>query len=313
MKTGVFLNFVGLGANLLHLSYCHQIAKKYGPVNIITPCDKLKEALNDDPLINNINIFEKKKKTLFHIFYLSKFLKKLKLDKIFIYYPGKRIYLAAKISGIKNINYYKNTKKKNLHLVNNAKNFTIKYLNLNSCPTETKFFVSKQNKEIGKNIIVKDKFNIVLGVGSSGPTTKWGAHNYINLINRLNQSNNFYFYLLCGKDESSISNQIMNDINGKNCSSLHDMNIKELLPILTSCNMYVGNDSFGSHITSQSGIKSIVILLDSPRTYTDYSKNFYRITPRGFDIDEINHGSNADPNLVLVEEVIKIINKLKIN
>ena len=311
MKIGVFLNFIGLGSNLLHLSYCHQIAKKYGPITIITQCAKLKEALNDDPLINDIIIFEKKKKTVFHIFYLSKILKRLNLDKLFIYYPGKRIYLAAKISGIGDIYYYKNIKKKNLHLVDAAKNFTLKNLNLNSCPTETKFFVSKKNIEIGKNFIHKDKFNIVLGVGSSGPTTKWGVANYSNLINKLNLENNFYFYLLCGKNESNISNEIMDKIVKKNCSSLHNMTIKQLIPILTSCNMYVGNDSFGSHITSQSGIKSIVILLDSPRAYTDYSKNFCRIIPRGFDIDKMSHGSNADPNLVLVEEVIKNINRFK--
>lgn len=311
MKIGVFLNFIGLGSNLLHLSYCHQIAKKYGPVTIITQCEKLKEALNDDPLINDIIIFEKKKKTVFHIFYLSKVLKRLNLDKLFIYYPGKRIYLAAKISGIGDICYYKNIKKKNLHLVDAAKNFTLKNLNLNSCPTETKFFVSNKNREIGKNFIHKDKFNIVLGVGSSGPTTKWGVANYSNLINKLNLENNFYFYLLCGKNESNISNEIMDKIIKKNCLSLHNMTIKQIIPILTSCNMYVGNDSFGSHITSQSGIKSIVILLDSPKAYTDYSKNFYRIIPRGFDIDKISHGSNADPNLVLVEDVIKNINRLK--
>ena len=311
MKIGVFLNFIGLGSNLLHLSYCHQIAKKYGPVTIITQCEKLKEALNDDPLINNIIIFEKKKKTVFHIFYLSKVLKRLNLEKLFIYYPGKRIYLAAKISGIGDIYYYKNIKKKNLHLVDAAKNFTLKNLNLNSCPTETKFFVSNKNREIGKNFIHKNKFNIVLGVGSSGPTTKWGVANYSNLINKLNLENNFYFYLLCGNNESNISNEIMDKIIKKNCLSLHNMTIKQIIPILTSCNMYVGNDSFGSHITSQSGIKSIVILLDSPKAYTDYSKNFYRIIPRGFDIDKISHGSNADPNLVLVEDVIKNINRLK--
>ena len=54
MKTGIYLSYKGLGANLLHLSYCHQIANKYGPVTIITQCEKLKEALNDDPLINDI-------------------------------------------------------------------------------------------------------------------------------------------------------------------------------------------------------------------------------------------------------------------
>ena len=75
--------------------------------------------------------------------------------------------------------------------------------------------------------------------------------------------------------------------------------------------MYVGNDSFGSHITSQSGKKSIVILLDTPKAYTDYSKNYYRVVPNGFNIEEITHGSNIDPNLISVDEIIKIIDKFK--
>ena len=36
MKTGILLSYKGLGSNLLHLSYCHEIAKKFGPVSIIT-------------------------------------------------------------------------------------------------------------------------------------------------------------------------------------------------------------------------------------------------------------------------------------
>ena len=59
MKIGVFLNFIGLGSNLLHLSYCHQIAKKYGPISIITPCKNLKEALDEDPQIKEILVFDK--------------------------------------------------------------------------------------------------------------------------------------------------------------------------------------------------------------------------------------------------------------
>ena len=63
--------------------------------------------------------------------------------------------------------------------------------------------------------------------------------------------------------------------------------------------MYVGNDSFGSHITSQSGKKSIVILLDTPKAYTDYSKNYYRVVPNGFNIEEITHGSVSYTHLTL--------------
>ena len=75
--------------------------------------------------------------------------------------------------------------------------------------------------------------------------------------------------------------------------------------------MYVGNDSFGSHITSQNGKKSLVFLLDAPRAYTDYSNNYHRIIPRGYNIDEITHGTNADPNLISVSEVMNAINKFK--
>ena len=48
MNVGIFLNYIGLGSNLLHLSYCHEIAKKYGPVTIITLCKNLDQALEDD-------------------------------------------------------------------------------------------------------------------------------------------------------------------------------------------------------------------------------------------------------------------------
>ena len=44
MKTGIFLSYRGLGANLLHLTYCHQIAKKFGPVSLITLCPNLDKA-----------------------------------------------------------------------------------------------------------------------------------------------------------------------------------------------------------------------------------------------------------------------------
>ena len=45
MKTGIYLSYVGLGANLLHLSYCHQIAKKHGPVTVITLCKNFPHAV----------------------------------------------------------------------------------------------------------------------------------------------------------------------------------------------------------------------------------------------------------------------------
>ena len=92
---------------------------------------------------------------------------------------------------------------------------------------------------------------------------------------------------------------------------MSNKNIEDLIPYLCASDMYVGNDSFGSHITSQSGKKSIVMLLDAPKAYTDYSQNYHRIVPSGYNIEEISHGTNADPNLITVEEVLETINRFK--
>ena len=53
---------------------------------------------------------------------------------------------------------------------------------------------------------------------------------------------------------------------------------------------------------------SFVILLDSPKAYSDYSKNQFRIIPPDIDINKITHGSNLDPKSISVE---MIFNKIK--
>ncbi len=59
MKTGVFLNYIGLGANLMHLAYCHKIASIYGPITLISLAKNLDQALEDDQLIDQVIIFDK--------------------------------------------------------------------------------------------------------------------------------------------------------------------------------------------------------------------------------------------------------------
>ena len=312
MTTGIYLSYVGLGANLLHLSYCHEIAKQHGPVTIITLCKNLEEAVSDDPLIKKVYYLDDHHKRIIDIFELSKFLKGFNLTKLLIFYPSLRIYLAAKFAGIKEVKSYKFLKKKNLHLIKTAKLFTENFLKINNCNTEAKFFIEKKKIQNIQKEFNNSSFKIVLGVGSSGPSTRWGSNNFTNLINKLNQDGDYFFLILCGPNEKDIEKEIVKNINKKNFLTLSDKRIKDVIPYLCASNMYVGNDSFGSHVTSQSGIKSIVFLLNTPKAYTDYSKNYYRIVPEGYTIDEITHSTNANPNLIKVEEVIKKIKEFKI-
>ena len=307
MKTCVYLSYKGLGANLLHLTYCHEIAKKFGPITIITLCKNLEDTLNDDPLIEKVIFINKYHKRFIDILKLRQFLNSFNFNQIFIFYPSLRIYLASILSNIKKVHSYPILKKKKLHLIEAAKRFTEKSLGINNCPTETSFFIKKDKIEkINENFDIK-KFKIVIGAGSSGPTTRWATKNFYNLINKLNNNGDYYFFILCGPNDKILSDEITANVTKNNCLSLYSKKIEEIIPYLCSANMYVGNDSFGSHVTSQSGIKSLVILLDTPMAYTDYSKNYQRIVPDGIKIENITHGSNLKAESVSVEKVYQAI------
>ena len=200
MKTGIYLSYVGLGANLLHLSYCHQIAKKNGPVTIITLCKNLEAALADDPLIEKVFFINEYHKKLIDIFKLSNVLKKFDFKNLLIFYPSVRLYLSAKLAGIKNVWIYNFFKKKNLHLVKAAKKLTEDFLKIDNCPTESNFFIKKKKLDKVYQECDNSKFKIVIGAGSSGPTTRWGSKKFSELINQLNKSEDyFFFYTLWAK------------------------------------------------------------------------------------------------------------------
>ena len=85
MKTCIYLSYKGLGANLLHLAYCHEIARKYGPVTIITLCNNLEAALKDDPLIDKIIFINSYHKRFIDILRLRSFFNSLILIKFLFF------------------------------------------------------------------------------------------------------------------------------------------------------------------------------------------------------------------------------------
>ena len=313
MKTAVLLSYTGIGSNLLHLSYCHQIAKKYGPITIITLCKNLNQALSKDPLIKEVIYLDRYYKKLTDIFYLSNFLSTLKIDNIFIFYPSIRFFLASKIAKIKNVKSYPLFKKKNLHLVNAAKKFTEKVLNIKNCPTESKIFIDKFERENALKKIINNKKNVILGIGSSGPSTRWGSKNFIDLIKKLLEKDDFYFFLLCGQNEKEIADTIKKEIDNDYCISLDKQKISEIVPLISLADIYVGNDSFGQHVASQCNIPSIIIMLDTPKAYSDYSINQFRILPENINENDISHDSKFSPDSIKVEQVVeKIFSILKL-
>ena len=105
------------------------------------------------------------------------------------------------------------------------------------------------------------------------------------------------------------ADKIINQIDEKNCESLANKDVSEIMYYIHMSDIFIGNDSFGHHVSCQMNKPSFIILLDSPKAYSDYSKNQNRIIPPDFDISEIKHGSNLDPNSITVEMVLDKIKK----
>ena len=105
------------------------------------------------------------------------------------------------------------------------------------------------------------------------------------------------------------SEKIIQEVGNNCCESLSNKRISEVKNFIFLSDLYIGNDSFGHHISSQMGKPSFVILLDTPRAYSDYSVNQNRILPPNVSIDVITHDSKFDPNLVSVDMIIERIKK----
>ena len=192
MKILAIQNRMGIGDMVIFLPYIEAISKNLNvPVSLLVKENtKCLEYLSNNPNIDNIIILDRddKKKIGKHyglkgIFNLALEIKKHNFDKIFIFNSSFRYKVVAKLAKIKNVYQYKLFSKKNQNIIETAKIFLKKSLNVevDSNPTIS------LNSEIVKNAkkkfeILDDEINIVLGVGGSGPTKRVAPEKFIQLM-----------------------------------------------------------------------------------------------------------------------------------
>ena len=303
MSTGCFLPYVGLGSNLLHLSFVHEFAKKEGPIKILTFSKNLGDALKFDPNISQTILIEKFHKKFSDIFKLSTYLKNLKLKKLYIFKCSLRFYFAAKYARIsaKSYPFYK---KMNLHLVKEGRKFTMKNLDLKNCETETRLYLDQKMLNETKKIMTKDKKNILIAPSSSGPTTMWKTSHFVDLMKKLDGKLNCFFVVAVDatEREKKIANEIVKCFDKNKTMILSDKSISQTMPIIACCNLSICNDTSFQHLSCQLNVPTLILRFDTPSAYSSYSKLQYPILPKGY--SEINHNTRADPTLINVERVL---------
>ena len=291
MKILAIQNRMGIGDMVIFLPFIEAISKKFNtPISILVKENsKALEYLEENQYIEKILILERNKNSSHHdgIFgslNLANELKKYNFEKVFIFNSSLRFYLICKVAGIKKIFQYPLFQKKNQHLINAAKNFIKKELDMDvkSQPKiDLKNSLIESAKE--KYMIKPDQINILLGIGGSGPTKRIPAKKFLSFMKMANKNYDCKYFLATGtkEEEQSILNEILNSEFKQKCIPLDKINIKDSLPIIKNCNLAVCNDSSFSHLSAALDIPTIVLISDAPLMYASYSPNMYPIIPDG--------------------------------
>ena len=267
----VIVKSMGIGDLCILIANIHAISKSTGePVVVLaqknTHADSI---LKNDPHVKEVIELDKK-----GFFNIIKKIKPYKFSQSYIYSDSIRLYLISKLSGIKHIFHYKFFSKKGKNFFKTAKEFTEKILNI-EIDSQSKIYCAKNDIQEAKRKcdITSETKNIVCGISASGPTKRWDINNFIKLFDNLNKKHDCRFFLAGGTQDDGLIKQVMDSSIGKNCISLSKMSIAEIMPIISSCQYCISNDSGFAHIASGLNSKCLVLFMDSPpAAYGLYSK-----------------------------------------
>jgi heptosyltransferase II len=321
MKILAVQNRMGIGDMVIFLPYIEAIANKFGvPVSILVKENsKAIQFLVDNEKIDEIIILDRDNKSkngrhdgVLGSINLAKDLKQYNFDKIFIFNSSFRFNLIAKIARIKNIYQYPLFEKKNQHIINTAKKFLKKKINLD---VESDPRILINNKSINeariKYKINDNHLNILLGIGGSGPTKRIPSETFINFMKLISKKHSCIFFLATGKndEEQKILNEILDTNFKEKCIPLDNLNLKEIMPIIKNCKISICNDSSFSHLSAALGIKTIVLMSDTPLLYGSYSPRMYPIIPDGENtVTHDTHGKNRIDSNKIFEKLNNILN-----
>ena len=296
----------GVGDLCMFLPYIQQIKehnKDFAFTLVTKKRTAAKQILKHEQSVNQIVYLEDEtiaitKSKINNFFKLLNFIKKNNFSKIYIMHFSIFWFLLAKISGIKNIYKY-GILKKNVDIHLNALEQNKRWLQDPNLSSQTKIVYPQNNS--------KNNNQIIIGIGSSGPTKKWPIENYIELIKKINDKN-IKFYLAGGNNEieNQIANKIINEIKENRIESLCSLSIEEIMPIINSSKLYVGNDTGFMHLSAGLNIPAIGLFGDTPLSYAKYNKNILPIIPENF--KTVGHGSMA-MNQITIGQVLNEVKK----
>ena len=320
MKILAVQNRMGIGDTVIFLPFIKAISKKYNsPISLLVrENSKATEFLYETNYIDKILILERDKNLsnkhggFFGTLNLMKDLKKHNFNKIFIFNSSLRFSLIAKLSRIPEVYQYPLFDKTDQHIINTPKKFLKNKLGINEFEDpEIQVNHGTISQSIERFEIDKNKINILLGVGGSGPTKRVPSKIFLDFMDKISKIKKCKFYLATGKDndEQIILSEILESKFKGSCLPLDDLSIKQILPIIKNCNLSVCNDTSFSHLSAALGTKTITLMVDTPIIYGNYNSKMFPIIPEGE--ETVSHHSSGKDKInpeKIFDKAVEILN-----
>jgi len=291
----------GIGDLQILLPNIHNISKETGkPLTVLAQkTTRAAAVFKHDPHVDEV--IDLGKKDFFNI--ISK-IKSKKFEECYIYSDSLRLYLIAKLSGIKKVFHYPFFTKKGKNFYKTAEKFTEKILK-KKVDYVSKIYWNKDSIDKAKeNYGIKSSVkNIICGITASGPTKIYPIENYIKLFQKINSKSPCKFFIFGGKNDKILIKKIISSV--PNSVSLSELNLDEIIPIIAACKYYIGNDTGPLHISANLGLKCLAIFCDSPPSaYGLWNPNIRIVVPAGETIESTGHNTRGKDKIVF-DEVLK--------
>jgi len=291
-KVLVIIKSRGIGDLCILSKYIQEISKHRGAsVSVLAQRNtRADEILKNDPHVKEVIYLDEK-----GFFHNIKKIKSKNFDHSYIFSDSIRLYLISKLSGIKNIFHYRFFSKKGKNFFRTAKEFTENIVN-KEISSQTKIYcniedINNAQKKFGIDDNAK---NIICGISASGPTKRWDINNYVKLFKNLNVKFKCKFFFAAGPKDQELINKIINSSVNIDYVSFSEMNISQTLPIIASCQYYIGNDTGWGHVCSGLNLKSLFLFCDSPpKGYAGYSNNISIALPDGETFESCGHNTRG--------------------
>ena len=300
-KALIIIKSPGIGDLQILLSYVHQLSKEIGkPVSILVQKSTgAKSVFKHDKHVDEV--IDLGRKDFLNVIKKIKF---RKFNQCYIYSDSVRLWLIAKLSGIAKIYHYPFFSKKFANFYKTAKEFTEKILQ-REIDSASKIYWDQASVEKAKKDydIQNNVKNILCGISASGPTKRWDIDNYIKLFKEINSKFPCKFFLAGGKSDEILIQKVMDKVHG--CISLSKLNMEEIIPIISSCKYYIGNDTGFGHLAANLNSKCLMIFVDSPINYALWNNNIKFILPIGKTVESFRGHNARAKDKISFDEVVK--------